>query len=695
MQLAEWTGFWSDGRASQSPPAGVPGLRPTAMIPLLRHVPRALFAAAAFALAAASLSAGNYQNFSVAVYLPVGTANPATVEAEWTRISGQLKVDKVYIEAYRSRRARTDQDLETLKKFFLERGVKVAGGVTLAHNDSNQFQSFTFTDSADRAYCQSMVELAARHFDEIILDDFFFVTTKFDSDIAAKGAKSWTQFRLELMDDVARNLVVGPAKAVNPKCRLIVKFPNWYEHFQALGYDLDAEPKIFDGIYTGTETRDPDVTDQNLQQYESHLIFRYFENIAPGRNGGGWVDTGSLRYLDRYAEQLWNTAFAKPPEVMLFNWNSMLQGINAGDRAAWATLPTSFNYDAMLKSGPPAAVAPATDPAAPAPAAGPGPRGGRNATGPTMALVAGYALKQVDAFLGQLGRPVGIKSYKPYQSTGEDFLHCYLGNLGLPVDLVPAYPADASVVLLTECAKADPDIVKKMKASLQAGHNVVITSGLGRALAGHGLEDIVELEWSDRKFVAKSYTGGFGAGNATVLSGDIASDQQVLFPQIRFMTNDSWALVRGVADGKGFPILLMNRYGKGVLYVLDIPDNFNDLYNLPPAVLNAIKAAVTGDFFVGVDGPAKVALYAYDNSTFIVESYLPTPTEVRVNVAGAVTLLRNLETKEAVSPQPAGGRGARGGRGGGNRGGAGGPAPRTSFTVQLAPHSYQAFAIER
>jgi hypothetical protein len=43
---------------------------------------------------------------------------------------------------------------------------------------------------------------------------------------------------------------------VNPKVKVVVKFPNWYEHFQGLGFNLKDEPKIFDGIYTGTETRD-------------------------------------------------------------------------------------------------------------------------------------------------------------------------------------------------------------------------------------------------------------------------------------------------------------------------------------------------------------------------------------------------------------------------------------------------------
>jgi hypothetical protein len=62
------------------------------------------------------------------------------------------------------------------------------------------------------------------------------------------------------------------AKAVNPKVDIIIKYPNWYEHFQGNGYDLAEQPRIFDAIYTGTETRDPVETDQNLQQYESYEI---------------------------------------------------------------------------------------------------------------------------------------------------------------------------------------------------------------------------------------------------------------------------------------------------------------------------------------------------------------------------------------------------------------------------------------
>ena len=267
-------------------------------------------------LFSAAAKAGQYTNFSVAIYIPINVVqsfdHPQKLQADWDCIRRQLKVDKVYIEVQRDRRLLTDEQAERVKKFFLDHGVQVAGGMALSDGSiGGQFQSFCYTDPNDRAFIKSAAEFAAQHFDEVIQDDFFFVTTKNDSDIAAKGDKSWTQFRMELMDDAAENLLVKPAKAVNPKVKMVVKFPNWYEHFQGSGFDLEREPKIFDGIYTGTETRDPVITDQHLQQYESYEIIRYFDNIAPGRNGGGWVDTYSLRYLDRYAEQFWDTMFAK------------------------------------------------------------------------------------------------------------------------------------------------------------------------------------------------------------------------------------------------------------------------------------------------------------------------------------------------------------------------------------------------
>jgi hypothetical protein len=605
--------------------------------------------------------AGNYTNFSVAVYIPINIVqsfdNPQKLQADWDCIHRQLKVDKVYIEVQRDRRLLTGEQVERVKKFFLDRGVQVAGGMALSEkNDGGQFQSFCYTDPRDRAFIKKAAEFAARHFDEVIQDDFFFDTTKNDSDIAAKGDKSWTQFRLALMDDAAENLLVKPAKAVNPKVKMVIKFPNWYEHFQGCGYDLEREPEIFDGIYTGTETRDPVITDQHLQQYESYEIVRYFDNIAPGRNGGGWVDTFSLRCLDRYAEQLWDTLFAKAPEIMLFEWSAMTRPFEVGDRAAWANLPTSLNFSDMTNGF----------------------------SAPTWARVAGYSLEQADKFLGQLGNPIGIASYKPYQSSGEDFLQNYLGMIGIPVEMYPYFPTNANTVLLTEEAKTDPDLVAKIKGQLRAGKSVVITSGLLRALQNRGLEDIAEIRWTNRKFMAHKYAGGFGAGNFSTLDG--ASNTDVLFPEIDFLTNDSWSLVRAEANGNGFPLLLMNRYSKGILYVWTMPDNFTDLYALPPEVTGAIKNFVMRGFPVRLDGPAQVALFAYDNGTFIVQNFSDAAADVKISTLGNATKLKNIVTGEILEgklPPPHGWNWRNEN-----------VEDRVSFSTHLAPHSYAVFAPE-
>ena len=214
-----------------------------------------------------------------------GGPDLAGLESTWNSISRQIKIDKVYIETVRDQTEIKEAYIEPLKRFFLDRGVRVAGGMTLADNNSGQYVTYNYSTQKDRDTVKRLSEMTARHFDEIILDDFFFYNTKTDTDIAAKGTKTWTQYRVDTMRDVSENYIVKPAHAVNPKVKKIVKYPNWYEHFQANGYDLEKQPFIFDGFYTGTETRDPVRTEQHLQQYHGYQLFRYLDNIRPGFNG--------------------------------------------------------------------------------------------------------------------------------------------------------------------------------------------------------------------------------------------------------------------------------------------------------------------------------------------------------------------------------------------------------------------------
>jgi len=614
-----------------------------------------------------------HDQFKVAVYIPVFVVqkmkDPAYLQKSWDDLSSQVKVDKVYIETYRSGTIAEDAVLESVKAFFASRNVQTAGGIAYvgsgdtAGSDSaevgdGQFVSMCYTDSKQRDYVKHIAEITARHFDEIMLDDFFFNNTKRNSDIAAKGARSWTDFRLELMDEVSRDLVLAPARAVNPRVKVIIKFPNWYEHFPANGYDLDKQPKLFDGIYTGTETRDPVITDQHLQQYESYEIVRYFDNIRPGRNGGGWVDVYANRSIDRYAEQLWDTMLAKTPQMMLFQYSDLLRPAVMGRRDAWSSLATTFNLQDLEKwhaaSG--------------------------SAQPVSYATAAGYALSQVNAVLGKLGKPIGIASYKPYQSTGEDFLQNYLGMIGIPIDMRPDFPSDAHTVLLTEQAKSDPDLVTRIRTHLEHGGNVVVTSGLLRQIQGKGIEQIADIQVTDSILRIDEYWGAMGAG----AGADLGKTSEILVPEIAFFTNDAWPIVRGTASGRGAPLLLMDRYSRGVLYVLTIPENANDLYALPQPVLKSIRQYLLAGFPFTIDAPAKVSLFAYDNQSFVLESYLDTPTTVVVSAAtGPATHLRNLTTGEVIEGKPAAPNyGSR-------------HQARAEFRISLLPHSFLALAEEQ
>ncbi len=612
-----------------------------------------LLAASALLL---SRSAYGYQHFKVAVYARAyevrEMADPAWLESHWDALSKQVHVDKIYLETHRDLIVVDEKTIRSAQAFFRKRGVQTAGGITLTVNERNRFETFCYSNPEHRRKVKEIVEYTAKLFDEIILDDFFFTNCKCDLCIKAKGDRSWTDYRLSLMTEAARDLVVEPARSVNPNVRIVVKYPNWYEHFQGLGFNLETEPSIFDGIYTGTETRDAVFSNQHLQPYEGFLIFRYFENIKPGHNGGGWVDTGGIRYMDRYAEQLWLTLFAKAPEVTLFDIRQLQRPLRESDRAEWQGNQTSFDFDEVTR-----------------PFRGPD---GQMVESTTIARAAGYTFEKVDRFVGKLGRPVGLESYRPFHATGEDFLHNYLGMIGIPMNLEPEFPSQAPMILLTESAKFDGQIVEKIKRQLVDGKSVCITSGLLRALEDRGIRDIVELRYTDRKALVRDFLVGFGRA--------ASADSEILIPEIGYLTNDSWEEVSALAGPNGFPLLHSAGYANGTLYVLTIPDNFADLYNLPAEVLSRIRSTLLRNFYVRIEGPSLVSLFVYDNNTFIVESFRPEPVDIRLVLDSRTRSLRDVESGPSLSGQnrPAS-RWVRGDR------------DSMVFDVEIAPHSFRAF----
>ena len=574
----------------------------------------------------AVMYAGKYQNFKVSTYIRAQDVarmdDEKFLKSTWETVSSQVDLDKIYLETHRDAFTVPEKTLNKVKKFFLSKGLEVGGGITFTRSEPTDFETYSYARENERQLVKEISEFTARHFDDFILDDFFFIDLKNDDEIAAKGSKSWTEYRLRLMADAGKELVVNPAKAVNPKVKVIIKYPNWYDHFHGLGFNLEEEPLYFDGLWTGTETRDP-ASAQHLQNYLSYNIIRYFDNIAPGRNGGGWVDAGGINMsMDRYAEQLHLTMLARTPEIILWNYMQLAEvKITPQMRAPWQDDGgNSFRYDEMVA---------------------PFKKDGKTITPTTMARFAQETLRQTDKLVGKLGNPVGLVSYKPYHSSGEDFLQNYLGMIGLPMDMHPKWKDNRQQILLTEQAAKDEQIVEKMKEQLRKGGDVIITTGLLKAIKDK-LADICELYCGDLKAIVNDF--GFSG----------KSEREFIIPQVKYFTNDAWEVVsagRPLTGGvSGYPILLRDTYSKGMLFVLTIPDDFGNLYDYPAGALNIIRRAMSKDVGAYIEGPSKVALFPYDNKTLVVENFNDTPVSVRVVINGKADSLRNLLTGEQLKP---------------------------------------------
>ncbi|MDA3821024.1 MAG: hypothetical protein PF450_00215, partial [Bacteroidales bacterium] len=571
------------------------------------------------------------------------------LDSTWQVISSQMKIDKIYLETHRDLLIVDQKTLNKAKKFFESKGLEVAGGITYTIDEGNFFETFCYTKEEDRKKVQEIIEYTASNFDEVILDDFFFTSCKCEECVKAKGDKSWSEYRLELMTEASKNVILGPAKAVNPNVKVIIKYPNWYDHFHEMGFNLETQPSLFDGVYTGTETRDAVYSEQHLQPYLSYLVFRYYNNLKPGKNGGGWVDTGGMKFYDRYAEQLWLTILVKAPEMTFFEYRQLLYPHRPAWIADWKDEETSFDYAGFL---------PLSD-------------------NTTVAKAAAHALGTIDKIAGELGNPIGIKSYKPYHSSGEDFLENYLGMIGIPIDLVPEFPSESDLILLTEHAKKDPEIVGKIKQQLLDGKDVIITSGLLNALQDRGIRNLVNLEYTSRKSLVSEFM---------IHRNIIESKEAMLIPQIQYNTNDSWEMISGMDGGLGWPMLHQASFANGTLYLLVIPENFADLYNLPSEVLDNIRETVCKPLGIEIKGGSKVSLFLYDNNTLVVESFNDEAVEVELLLSKMANTVTNLSTGEILKMSPVPEIQRRGGRVS--------TPEKFGYKITLPIHSFKAFKID-
>jgi hypothetical protein len=246
---------------------------------------------------------------------------------------------------------------------------------------------------------------------------------------------TWEDYRCELMVRVSQDRVLGAAKAVNPKVRLIIKYPQWYDRFHERGYEVIRQTSDFDWIWVGTETRDYDDSRWGgTVPYEAYFIMRWLGGIGGAKCGGGWYDwLGTTEQT--YIEQARQTVLAGARESMLFCYGG-LQGT----------------------------------------------------TGPKNIAALRQNLPELFAVAREVQRreAIGIAAYKPANSQPENEprVFDFVGMLGLPLAPCHEFPDRAPAAFFSIHALKDPGFAQKLEKFLDRGRPVLLTDGLASRLEG-------------------------------------------------------------------------------------------------------------------------------------------------------------------------------------------------------------------
>jgi hypothetical protein len=391
---------------------------------------------------------------------------------DWCR---KTAVTRVYVESFRDGFQAESAALKKARERLEAAGLEVSGCITptgVGKRSTGWKAISCYTDRATQEKLQVIFEFAAAHFDEIMIDDFWFTDCACPECEAARQAKTvtvgektypvsgdtWTDYRCELMVRVSRDRVIGPAKRSNPKARLIIKYPQWYDRFHERGYEVVRQTADFDRTWVGTETRDyADKRWGGTPQYEAYFIMRWLGGLGGAKCGGGWYDPYGTTERT-YVEQARQTVLAGARESLLFCYGSLLRD-----------------------------------------------------TGPKNVEALRANIADLSAVAKEVGRreAVGIAAYKPPNSDagGEPRVYDFAGMMGLPLAPGHEFPADAPAAFFPAQAMKDPDLPSKLSAFIAAGKPVLVTDGLVKLLGDRVNLDRPNVRVLDVKKDPKSLLG--------------------------------------------------------------------------------------------------------------------------------------------------------------------------------------------
>jgi hypothetical protein len=480
-----------------------------------------------------------------------------------------LRLAKVYLED-----ARGDPGavavLREIAADLKARGLEVSGAVVPA----GEHGPLCYNDPKDMAMLEGRVRVLAQVFDEIIVDDWLFTTCTCAKCLAGRGDDSWADYRSRLVAEQSKRHLIDPAKQVNPRVQVIIKYPNWYEGHRQHGYDVARQTPQFDGVSVGIETRQRATHDQHIPIYSGYVFQKWIGGDAGAKWRSAWLDNYEMQGADHdYVAQVWQAVLARTPEIIFW----CAGGLHP-------PAPSAANYPHLVELMP-----------------------------------------DFDRLAGMLdGLARGIPLHLPLGSTGEYNVFGYLGMIGLPMAPQTTFPTDPKTAIFTQHSLRDPKLAAELLARVRAGKEVFLTWPLLRDLRGSELGRALNVI-SEGGTVASST---FRVRERFWDTKSVGSAQSIAFPKIQLST---WPYVREVAlvrEDADFGVLLKTPYLEGQVDVLNLPDNSYDLLRLPEPVLNAIRRCFVEELGVRLVGPGGVALYPFGERQYVLYNMNDAPANV-------------------------------------------------------------------
>lgn len=554
----------------------------------------------------------------------------------------EFGIEKVYLETYRT--GVLDQDLARQRRdVFREAGFEVAGGLCLGvhapgHSEpavqlDGQHDSYRccFTSPVTRAGTARAVELSSRVFDELLIDDFYNHDCYCDRCLAAFGdmigrrvtreelraalhsspsdlLRQWTDFTWQTMRTISLDYVIGQARAVNPRVRIIEKVPEWYDDFVIRGIRLDGYAAMFDGIWVGTESR------ETTERYGAYFNYRWIRSQAGAEKTlGTWFDTlsgydfGLTMSPDIYVDQA---------RMSVLNGSSEL---------------TFFNYDLFSR-----------DSACP------------QAVWPQLG-----ELRQVAKAIEGAGH-LGLAVVKPRNvqsvATADHYIYDVLGNLGLPLKPITAAEVTTERALLVTAGELTAGNVGFYREALSSGKTLFLTAQAVQSLAdGIWGPEGVELLGLDP---AQPISAPYESVTAFVRPGDAEPFSELTFrrwaavpvgPVVNLKGAE--AILFGFQEGRLLPVAFQHRVGPGRVVAFcftQVPSLLHDWVRPRSSASGLMRQFIGAELGLALEAPAsRIPLFAYDNGVVGVLNLNDSP--VRAQLAVQPELLFARSARQASS----------------------------------------------